>query len=385
MASAQESSLELEFIDSISQVDRDAWQALLGADYPFLQYDFLAALEQQGCVCAATGWQPHHLLIRASGALIGAAPLYLKQHSWGEYVFDWAWAQAYQNAGLNYYPKLLCSVPFTPATGPRLIGNLNAAQLTQLQALLEQHCQQLGASGIHWLLESADAARALSPRWALRETPQYHWFNNNYQNFDDFVATFASRKRKTLLRERRRVAEQGLRLTRHTGSDISAEQWRFFYHCYHTTYLKRSGQPGYLNLGFFEQLAQSLGEQILMVIAEQAGQPVAAALYFFDAHTLYGRYWGCLEEFDCLHFEACYYQGIEFAIERKLARFDSGAQGEHKIQRGFTPVAVYSNHWLAHEGGRAAVEAFIETESLQTRQYLQAAADYLPFKQTTRE
>ncbi len=373
--------MQLEFVSAIDAVDAHQWQALLASDYPFLQHRFLRALEDHGCVAAATGWQPHHLLVREGDQLIAAAPMYLKQHSWGEYVFDWAWAQAYQNAGLNYYPKLLCAVPFTPATGPRLLGELTDEQLATLQLQVQAHCETEGLSGVHCLLTQQTQAHRLAPDWTLRETPQYHWFNDNYEDFADFIDTFTARKRKTLLRERRRVQAQGLTLRRATGHQISAEDWRFFYHCYHTTYLKRSGQPGYLNLGFFEQLGRDMSDNLLMVTAHHNGEPQAAALYLFDSETLYGRYWGCLQEFDCLHFEACYYQGIEFAIERGLQRFDSGAQGEHKISRGFQPVPVYSNHWLANASARTAITGFIDRERQETAAYLQAAEQLLPFKQ----
>lgn len=371
-------AVELHFLSGLDPVDAEAWDALASSDYPFVQHRFLSALEQTGCVGADSGWQPQHLWVTEQGRPLAAAPLYLKQHSWGEYVFDFAWAEAYQRAGRAYYPKLLCAIPFTPARGPRLLGNPTAEQMAAIQAGLEQQCRQLGASGLHWLLD--DRATELAPRWPRRETVQFHWFNENYRDFDDFLAAFASRKRKMVVRERRRVAEQGIRISRHTGPALGPAQLADFYRCYRNTYLKRSGHGGYLNEAFFQRLGQCMADQLLLVEAHEQDRLIASALYFYDRQCLYGRYWGCLAERDCLHFELCFYQGIEFAIERGLARFDAGAQGEHKIVRGFRPVSLASNHWLAAADGQAAIRRFIEEERRYTQQYLQDASGLLPFR-----
>lgn len=384
---------EFTLLNSIHEVDPEHWDALwrTGDDphYPFVRHCFLAALEGSGCTQADTGWTPKHLLLHEQGQLIAAMPLYLKTHSYGEYVFDWAWADAYHRHGLNYYPKLLCAIPFTPATGPRLAlaaGEDTGLRLRQIQAFLSASCREHRWSGWHGLFYPA----AQQPLWqaAAEETHpaltrvgcQFHWFNRNYRDFDDFLQRFNSRKRKSVRKERRQVQDSGVTLTRLVGEQISAADWDRFYHFYHTTYLKRSGGTGYLNREFFAAIARDLGDHILMVKAQYQGDNIAAALCFFDDKRLYGRYWGCLEEVPGLHFEACYYQGIEFAIERGLQVFDPGAQGEHKIQRGFEPTLTYSQHWLADERFHAAVADFLRRETPGVEHYRDDCATYLPFR-----
>ena len=377
--------LELQFIDSIHRVAADEWNAVAGDDYPFLQHTFLAALEDSGATTAETGWLPQHLVIREGGVLCGLLPLYIKSHSYGEYVFDWAWADAYRRHGLEYYPKLLSAIPFTPATGPRLClrDDLEADALYSVVVeQLQRRAEQLGASSAHILFPDVnDAERWQRAGLLQRVGPQYHWFNRGYQGFDDFLATFSSRKRKNLRKERRTVADQGLRLERLSGSDVSESQWRFFFHCYQMTYAKRSGHGGYLSEAFFQAVARSMADRLLLVLAYEGDVPVAAALNFQGADTLFGRYWGCIREYDFLHFEACYYQGIEHCIEQGLSKFDPGAQGEHKIQRGFEPITTYSQHWLADASFSDAVARFLHTEQRHIAEYLQEAAQALPFKQ----
>lgn len=377
--------LELQFIDSIHRVAADEWNAVAGDDYPFLQHTFLAALEDSGATTAETGWLPQHLVIREGGVLCGLLPLYIKSHSYGEYVFDWAWADAYRRHGLEYYPKLLSAIPFTPATGPRLClrDDLEADALyTVVVEQLQRRAEQLSASSAHILFPDVnDAERWQRAGLLQRVGPQYHWFNRGYQCFDDFLATFSSRKRKNLRKERRTVTDQGLRLERMPGSDVSESQWRFFFHCYQMTYAKRSGHGGYLSEAFFQAIAQSMADRLLLVLAYEGDVPVAAALNFQGADTLFGRYWGCIREYDFLHFEACYYQGIEHCIEQGLSKFDPGAQGEHKIQRGFEPITTYSQHWLADASFSDAVARFLHTEQRHIAEYLQEAAQALPFKQ----
>ncbi|WP_036256909.1 GNAT family N-acetyltransferase [Spongiibacter marinus] len=377
--------LELQFIDSIHRVAAEEWDAVAGDDYPFLQHTFLAALEDSGATTAETGWLPQHLVIREGGVLCGLLPLYIKSHSYGEYVFDWAWADAYRRHGLEYYPKLLSAIPFTPATGPRLClrDDLKADALyTVVVEQLQRRAEQLSASSAHILFPDVnDAERWQRAGLLQRVGPQYHWFNRGYQCFDDFLATFSSRKRKNLRKERRTVTEQGLRLERLPGSDVSESQWRFFFHCYQMTYAKRSGHGGYLSEAFFQAIAQSMADRLLLVLAYEGDVPVAAALNFQGADTLFGRYWGCIREYDFLHFEACYYQGIEHCIEQGLSKFDPGAQGEHKIQRGFEPITTYSQHWLADASFSDAVARFLHTEQRHIAEYLQEAAQALPFKQ----
>ena len=301
------------------------------------------------------------------------------------YVFDWSWADAWQRSGLDYYPKLVSAIPFTPATGPRLCVRSGADEWAAwgiaLQAI-KQFATRQGISSWHVLFPEQEVATQLLQQGLPRRTAtQFHWFNDSYCSFDDFLASFSSRKRKNLRRERARVAEQGLRLETLTGSDISQQQWQQFHRFYQLTYAKRSGHGGYLNRDFFLETAAGMGEQVVMVLAYLGDQAVAGALYFRSSDTLYGRYWGCEQEFDCLHFEACYYQGIEYCINHGLQRFDPGAQGEHKIQRGFRPVPTWSNHWIADPQLSAAVGDFTRREEQHSEAYAREAASLLPFRQ----
>jgi len=376
--------LSAEFLPSLGDIDAQDWNRIAGDDYPFLRHEFLYGLETTGCTTADSGWQPCHLLLRDEQGLLGIMPLYLKSHSYGEYVFDWSWADAWQRSGLEYYPKLVTAIPFTPATGPRLCvrDSVTSEQVwpAVLQAL-RQFAERQAISSWHLLFPEESQSQLLLDLDTHRRTAtQFHWFNEGYASFDEFLATFSSRKRKNLRRERSRVAQQGLQLQTLTGSEISAGDWLQFHRFYQQTYAKRSGHGGYLTRDFFLQTAPSLGEQVVMVIAKQDDVAVAAALYFRSADTLYGRYWGCEREFDCLHFEACYYRGIEYCIEHGLQRFDPGAQGEHKIQRGFRPVSTWSNHWITDPQLSAAVGNFTRQEEAHTQQYQRQAAELLPFK-----
>lgn len=376
--------MQLRLIDSIDEVSARAWDSLSGGDYPFVHHAFLQALEASGAVSAETGWQPRHLLGFDGEQLVLALPLYAKEHSFGEYVFDWAWADAYERLGLSYYPKLLTAIPFTPCSGPRLrlAPTLDAADAwPQVLAFLQAQCHTGGFSGWHCLFTQEDTPELLLSLGAPQRLGcQFHWYNRNYNSFDDFLATLTSRKRKNINKERRRVAEQGFTFSHHGGNELTETDWRFFFDLYRLTYLKRSGHTGYLNLDFFLRLGQSLPEHCLMIKAHLEGQAVAAALFIHDATTLYGRYWGCLAEFDFLHFETCYYQGIDYIIAKKLSRFDGGAQGEHKIARGFEPVITASNHWLADERLAAAVEDFVTREAEGVKDYAQACRIHLPYK-----
>jgi predicted N-acyltransferase len=377
--------LNAEFITSMSQVDPDEWERLCGIDYPFLRHQFLLGTEESGCTTAENGWQPCHMLLRDDQRAVAAMPLYLKSHSYGEYVFDWSWSQAWEQNGLRYYPKLVSAIPFTPATGPRLchLPELSSEEAWSISIrALEQFSRQQELSSWHLLFpREAVSEDLLELGIHQRRATQFHWFNNGYETFDDFLAEFSSRKRKSLKRERRRVQEQGLQLITLVGDDIGEQNWERFHHFYQYTYAKRSGHGGYLTREFFTQVAAAMGDQVIMVLAQKDGEPVAGALYFRSADTLYGRYWGCEQEFDCLHFEACYYQGIEFCIEHGIKRFDPGAQGEHKIQRGFRPVATFSNHWIADSKLSAAVGDFTRREKPHNEAYLKDAATLLPFKQ----
>ena len=376
--------MDIHFIDHIDDCPAQDWNAIAGDDYPFMQHRYLAALEHSGSVGGNSGWRAHHALMYQQQSLVGVMPLYIKDHSYGEYVFDWSWADAYHQNGLDYYPKLLSAIPFTPATGPRLALSPQAPAnaYAELQRAMEAEIQQLGASSWHVLFPEPDAARDMSSGGMLqRQGVQYHWFNRDYRDFDDFLAHFSSRKRKNLRKERLRVTEQGISLHCFQGDELSPELWQRFFLFYQMTYAKRSGHGGYLKPAFFEEIGSTMTDAIVLVMARQHGEWVAGALNFTAGDTLYGRYWGCSRECDFLHFEACYYQGIDYCIRKGLKRFDPGAQGEHKIQRGFTPVATCSNHMIAHPGFKRAIASFVEEERQHMDTYMEQACTLLPFKQ----
>lgn len=379
--------LTWRWLSSLAQLPARDWLTLQGTHEPFLRHEFLLALESSGSVGQGTGWLPRYLLVEdaATGTLLAALPAWHKTHSWGEYVFDQEWARAYARYQLDYYPKLLLAVPFTPATTPRLLRRPDVPWSTLLPALqqaLQSLPQQPEAySGWHVLFPPADEL----PLWQqlgglLRTGCQFHWHNRGYACFDDFLARFTARRRKEIRRERRRVAEQGLQLQRLTGSDLRPEHAELFIPFYQDTYRRRSGHDGYLRPEFFRHLFATLPEQLLLVLAWRDGVAVGGALSLIGSDTLYGRYWGATDDFECLHFEACLYQGIEFCIERGLQRFDPGAQGEHKIPRGFTPVLTYSLHCLHHEGFQHAIARFLAEESRRVQRYQQEAATLLPFR-----
>jgi uncharacterized protein len=370
-----------QHLSNIDQINADVWNTLCATDYPFLRHEFLAALEHSGSVGGQSGWQPYHLTTYQGDELVAVMPLYIKNHSYGEYVFDWAWAEAYQRHNLNYYPKLVTAIPFTPATGPRLCTGVGVDKKALMAAIVENiQSQKDRFSSWHLLFpETNELEHWQQTELSTRTGCQFHWFNRHYQSFDDFLNSFTSRKRKNIKRERRRVVEQGITLQPLTGQQISEQHLQDFFVFYQATYMKR-GQQGYLTLDFFLQLRRTMASQLVLVMAEKNGQAIAAALCLRDANTLYGRYWGCLEEYECLHFEACFYQGIEFCIANNIQRFDPGAQGEHKILRGFEPIKTWSLHWLAHQGFRAAVDDFLGQEKLGMAQYKRQAATMLPFK-----
>ncbi len=376
--------MQITFITDIAQVGAAPWNSLCGADYPFVRHEFLNALEASRSIGKGTGWQAQHLVVYENDALIAAMPLYIKAHSYGEYVFDWSWADAYQRYGLQYYPKLVSAIPFTPCPGARLLLSPGASQAQLLPRIVEEIKQQLsklGASSWHCLFPLADFSdQLIALQIPQRLGTQFHWFNRGYKTWDDFVAAMNSRKRKSINKERRTVTEQGIRFSALRAHEIRAEDWQLFYQFYCNTYLKRSGHPGYLTQEFFNLLRQSFSQYCLMMVAHKDDQPIAAALFFIDSKTIYGRYWGCLAEYDFLHFETCYYQGIEYAIKHGLERFDGGAQGEHKIQRGFEPIATYSNHFLVQPDFHNAIEKFLQSEKPSVELYMQDAKTYLPFK-----
>lgn len=365
----------------LSDLAASAWDALLPTAQPFLRHAFLAALEDSGSVGGRSGWQPaYRLWIDDRERPLAALPAYLKRHSYGEYVFDWSWAEACQRAGIAYYPKLLCAVPFTPVGGARLLGEAGAAGrlLDAVTAGLERQ----GLSGLHVNFTDPAADSLLEGRegWLERLGCQFHWRNRGYRDFQDFLDALASRKRKQLRKEHEQVAGQGIDFDWREGHQLSEAEWDFVHACYANTYRVR-GQAPYLTRAFFSLLAERMPEAIRVVLARQGGKPVAMAFSLVGGDSLYGRYWGCLAEFDRLHFETCFYQGIDYAIARGLQRFDAGAQGEHKLIRGFEPVITRSWHYLVHPGLRHAVAGFLEQERAGVLDYARQARELLPYRQ----
>ena len=375
--------MEVKQINSITEVDEVSWNRLADPAYPFLQHEFLLALEQSSSVSEQTGWSPQHLLVMDGAELLAFMPLYLKKHSRGEYVFDQQWAQAYQQTGRNYYPKWLTAIPFTPCQGPRLAVKETIDPLEVMQLLLsfiKEKSEQQSVSSWHCLFPvvlQMDQFRSMT--LGIREGVQFHWFNKGYRSFDDFLQTLNSSKRKMIRRERRKVTEQNITLLQIPGRQVTEAQWQVFYQFYTMTYLKNGMQP-YLNPAFFLTCAEKMGDRLLLVMAVKDQQYIGAALSFIGTDSLFGRYWGCYEEYNFLHFEACYYQGLDYCIANGLQRFDSGAQGEHKIARGFEPITTYSAHWIKDPQIAKAIELFLVREQKAIEFYKQDAAAYLPFK-----
>ena len=376
---------------SIADIPPSTWNELFSSDNPFVQHAFLLALEESGCVSAEKGWQPQHMMLMDDKRPLAVMPLYVKTHSYGEFVFDWGWAEAYARHGLDYYPKLITAIPFSPVAGPRVGVSDTAEPRKVFKALLNalhQLAESHNYSSWHLLFPGLRLQQALvemkdEGAFLYREAVQFHWFNREYRCFDDFLATLRSSRRKNLKRERRLIAEQGVSIQRKTGAEISDEEWQGFYRCYMNTYRKRSGHDGYLNRDFFQRLRETMSEQIMLVVARFDDQIVACSFFLFDRHRLYGRYWGALRDISCLHFEACFYQGIEFCIERGLREFDPGTQGEHKLMRGFEPVKSGSYHWIADKRFRVAIADFLNKEKRSTNHYQQQAETYLPYKKDT--
>ncbi len=377
--------MQVREISRIRDIAAADWNRLRGAQCPFLSHAFLAALEDTGCVGDGTGWAPSHLVVMEAGRLVAAAPVYRKAHSWGEFVFDFAWAQAHERHGLPYYPKLLLAVPFSPVNAARLLTapDLPAAPLhARLVGALQARCQQHGYSSAHALfLSPEEQAAFIASGWLARQDVQFHWQNRGYATFDDYLARMRSEKRKQLRRERRRIAEAGITYRTVHGDTITAGELRFAFEMHRRTFLLHGHEP-YLTLPFFECLARDLGEGFMVKLAMLAGQPVAAALFLRDADTLYGRYWGAAGELHSLHFETCYYQGIDYCIEHGLARFEPGTQGEHKLVRGFEPTLTHSAHYIADPRFRDAIEGFLGEERAAVDRYALNAGAHAPFRRT---
>ncbi len=375
----------IRILEDLSAVDAAEWNALGVRGVPFLRHEFLRALEVHDCLGERFGWLPRHILVRnEQGRLLAACPLYLKFNSYGEFVFDWAWADAYQRNGLSYYPKLVSASPYTPATGPKLLLSPDAANPEGLCRLLIETARQLaeaeGASSLHWLFTTETETRLLEQQGHLRRTGcQFHWENRGWHDFDDFLAALTHAKRKNLRRERRKVREAGIRFRLLDGHLASEADWADFHRLYESTFDRKGGIPT-LSLEFFLDLARQLPEQVLLVQALKDEQVVAAAFDLVGETTLYGRHWGCRARYDSLHFETCYYQGLDFCLQHGLQRFEPGAQGEHKIARGFLPRATWSAHWLADARFSRAVQQFLEHETEGMQEYMDELAAHSPYR-----
>ncbi len=377
----REDAPSIQVLDTLAGVEPQAWNALAGG-HPFLRHEFLHALHETGCASPHSGWAPQYLTLRQGASLVGAMPLYIKSHSYGEYVFDWAWADAYHRHGLEYYPKLLGAIPFSPVTAPRLLARDSATRSLLIRAALQLARQ---TSSLHVLFPPEPEAREMEAAgMMLRRSVQFHWENRGYGSFDAFLAELASAKRKKIRQERRKVQEAGVRFRRLVGAEIRDEHWDFFTRCYSNTYRAHHSTP-YLNLAFFRRLGETLPEHLLLVLAELDGKPIAGALNIFSPDALYGRYWGTVGHLPMLHFETCYYQALEFCIERGIALFEGGAQGEHKLARGFMPVQTWSAHWLKHPQFADAVEKFLARETAGVERYVDELNERSPFRREERD
>ena len=370
-------------VSSLLDVGQARWDALVNAQdnpNPFLSYAFLHALHESGSAAPETGWQPQYIVLFDGEELAAALPLYVKGHSYGEYVFDWAWADAYHRHGVEYYPKLLSAIPFTPVAGPRLMAVDDAARAALVEVLA---ATQAGTevSSTHILFPPEDQARRLQDAgFMLRSGVQFHWLNGGYGTFEDFLATLEQKKRKNIRAERRKVREAGVTLRRVRGREATDDEWVLFNRCYRRTYEAHYSTP-YLNLDFFRRIGATMPDNILLVIAARAGRDIAASLVIHNETTLFGRYWGELEHVPCLHFEAAYYQPLEFCIEQGIQAFEGGAQGEHKMARGFLPTRTWSAHWLAHPAFADAIERFLERERGGIDDYMDELNERNPFRQ----
>ncbi len=388
--SAQENSATnyvIRVLDHPASVDSEQWNALLADQAsagPFMRHEYLLALHESGSASSATGWTPQFLCVEQNGTLIAACALYLKDHSYGEYVFDWAWADAYQRHGLRYYPKLLGAVPFTPVPGPRLLARDAHGRAILLRAI-EQIATQAKLSSAHLLfMDEADRAAAEAAGWMLRTTVQFHWQQREpepYVDFTDFLANMQREKRKKIQQERRKVADAGVTFTWLEGASISEEDWDYFYRCYSITYQAHRSTP-YLSRDFFARMASTMPENWMMVLASKNGARVAASLIGIDRNhgTAFGRYWGATEHIPCLHFAACYYEPLAWCIANQMGRFEGGAQGEHKMARGLLPVQTWSAHWLAHPQFAQAVAEFLQREGAGMESYMDELNERRPFK-----
>jgi len=369
---------------AIDEIPADAWNLLAGDDLPFMRHEFLAAMEHNGCVGKGFGWIPRHLMLtNQQGQIAAVAPCYLKYNSYGEFVFDWAWADAYQRAGRRYYPKLVIASPYTPATGRRILTGDTPRRAELTQALIQgamKVAQELGVSGLHWLFTADDETEIMRTEGLMpRLGCQFHWSNHGYGSFDDLLARFSAEKRKKVKRERRRVLDANIDIRRVRGDKVTEAEWGIFHRLYEDTFDKRGGIPT-LTLAFFREIGRTMGEQLLLMLAEHEGTIVAAAFCLMGSQSLYGRHWGCLRDFHSLHFEACYYQGLDHCIEHGLTRFEPGAQGEHKVARGFLPTRTWSAHWIADAQFRRPIGNFLDHEIEGMEDYIAEMQHHSPYK-----
>ncbi len=379
--------ITVKAISSLAEVSAQAWDACAGTDNPFVRHAFLSALEDSGSATAETGWMAQHMVIEDGvGGLLAAVPMYLKNHSYGEYVFDWGWADAYERAGGHYYPKLQCSVPFTPATGPRLLISPDSGDALDIDlqrtlcAAMVQLADKLEVSSLHVTFPEQPEWETMGEMGFLQRVgQQFHWQNQGYRTFDDFLGALASRKRKQLRKERQKVADTGLTYQALRGAEITEAHWHAFYRFYRNTVDKKWGS-NYLTRSFFPLLSERLGDAVVLIVAEDGDNVVAGALNLVGGDTIYGRNWGCDGHYKFLHFETCYYQAIEFAIRHGLTWVEAGAQGQHKIQRGYLPTPTYSAHWIADDGFRRAVARFLGEEKRALEHEMAALAGHSPYR-----
>ena len=375
--------MQLAIAQSIHDIQPGDWNTLHGTENPFLRHAFLAALETNGAVGGDSGWHPRYLLLTEDSRLLGAVPLFLKEHSFGEFVFDWSWADAYNRAGLNYYPKLVAAVPYTPVTGHRLLVMRNANRAAIISRLIDgaiDYARQLRLSSLHWLFVTDNEQTTLADYGLLRRQGcQFHWQNNGYSSFDDFLQDLSSRKRKKIRQERQRVHDQSLQITVHTGHDIDDRLWHLFHRFYKSTFDRKLNFAP-LTAGFFTEIGRTMADATVLIVAREHGEPVAGAFFLRNEHTLYGRHWGCHGYYDKLHFELCYYRAIEYCIDNGLTYFEAGAQGEHKLSRGFRPVITSSAHWIANNEFRRAISEFLVSESRAINHYAREMEQHLPFR-----
>ena len=379
--------MKIGFHNSIEEISKNEWNSLLNdINYPFLKHDFLQLLENTNCVGAKTGWIPLHITVSKDNSLLAAMPLYLKSHSQGEFVFDHSWANAFYQHGLDYYPKLVSSIPHTPASGPRFLIK-EGENKKELFEMIKEGVKNIAAknniSSWHILFPMEEEVDFYDDsNLSIRKNAQFIWFNKNFESFEDYISSFRARHRKNVKKERDKIKKQDLILETFSGENLSYDLLNKFYKFYLSTNIKRSGFAGYLTKQFFLNLPPTLFKNLVIVFPKKKStdEMVGGSLFFRDNKNLYGRYWGCIEEFDCLHFECCYYQGIDYCIKNKLQKFDPGVQGEHKIKRGFSPTETYSAHWIADERFREAIEDFVNKEERHINYYLEDAKKLLPFK-----